>query len=765
MVPGSYSGLSTNIYQEGVRIPPIKILEGGKVNRAAMALLMANMRVPEEREGDFNASLGACRVAERRIRRIYERYGTETVHAAIRINLDRTERRLRERITQLPDGSCCYEDYLEYYEEGRLDPVLVRIELTVDGDGIVADFAGSNPQVPGVVNSSLAVTGAGVFVTVKSTLDPGGAVNDGAFRPIELRAPAASVVDVRSDAPAGAHGEVRKRAVSVALGALAQIIPERVSGDLCGTSFPNSIGGWNHRRGRQYVYYEAPAGGNGGFAGADGSSAFANVDFGSIRTIQTAESIENEMPLLVERCELRADSGGEGAQRGGLGLHREIRVLGEEGSYSVLSDRAAIPPFGVGGGTSSRSYRVAVRRNGSENVFPTPGKVTGHPVRRDDVVVMESGGGGGYGDPLERDPEAVRADVREGFVSAERARDGYGVVLDAAGEVGEEATAAAREALGRGRFRIAVRADETDPYTGVRGRRRTLRLAAVNAQRLGVGDDDLVELLGAHPAPTRRRSGPGCGSMRAKPTPGPSGWTRSGAGCSASARATRWSCAASRSPARRAAWLILRRSRTASRVGGLRRLLMACPLRSIGRRGPLRASPQPPVNSGRRRESWRRSPSRTPHSVPQTYERPSPTRAQEHRGRGVSRCGSRPCTAGGRSPRTWRTKASRPRTGSPCWRTWSGSRSHTRSRPWTGWARSAPRVRLWIPGNCGSAWKSGRSTSACSAAAAFVNQAGGSIPAGYGRPGIIWPNLRAHPRAVRAREHQVRPPRGHGAHR
>ena len=187
-------------------------------------------------------------------------------------------------------------------------------------------------------------------------------MNDGAFRPIELRAPAASVVDVRSDAPAGAHGEVRKRAVSVALGALAQIIPERVSGDLCGTSFPNSIGGWNHRRGRPYVYYEAPAGGNGGFAGADGSSAFANVDFGSIRTIQTAESIENEMPLLVERCELRADSGGEGARRGGLGLHREIRVLGEEGSYSVLSDRAAIPPFGVRG----RRERTPLPRGGSQ---------------------------------------------------------------------------------------------------------------------------------------------------------------------------------------------------------------------------------------------------------------------------------------------------------------------------------------------------------------------------------------------------------------
>ena len=206
---------------------------------------------------------------------------------------------------------------------------------------------------------------------------------------------------------------------------------------------------------------------------------------------------------MVERCELRADSGGEGAQRGGLGLHREIRVLGEEGSYSVLSDRAAIPPFGVGGGTSSHSYRVAVRRNGSENVFPTPGKVTGHPVRRDDVVIMESAGGGGYGDPLERDPESVRADMQAGFVSAERVREGYGVVLDAAGVVDAGATTTAREALGRARFRIPVRADETDPYTGVRGRRRTVRISARHAQRLGVEADDLVELLGTHPAPLR----------------------------------------------------------------------------------------------------------------------------------------------------------------------------------------------------------------------------------------------------------------------
>ena len=136
-------------------------------------------------------------------------------------------------------------------------------------------------------------------------------------------------------------------------------------------------------------------------------------------------------------------------------------------------------------------------------MFPTPGKVTGHPVRRDDVVIMESAGGGGYGDPLERDPEAVRADVLAGFVSAERGREGYGVVLDGSGEVDEAATTAVRESSRSTRHRLAVRADETDPYTGVRGRRRTVRLAPASAERLGVVDDDLVELLGAHPAPLR----------------------------------------------------------------------------------------------------------------------------------------------------------------------------------------------------------------------------------------------------------------------
>jgi N-methylhydantoinase B len=501
--PGSYSGLNTNIYQEGVRIPPIKIIEEGRLNRAAMALLLNNMRLPEDRRGDFHASLGACRIAEGRIRKLLGKYGRKTVLDCIALNLDRSERRLRAKIAALPDGQYVYEDYLEFYPEGRFDPVLMRLTLTVRGDEIVADFAGSNPQVPGVVNSTLATTGAGVLVAVKAALDPDGPINHGTFRPIRLLAPEASIVDVKLDAPAGAHGEVRKRAVSVMLGALAQLIPDLVSGDLCGTSFPNAIGGRDERRRRDYVYYEAPSGGNGAWREEDGASAWGNIDFGNVRTIQSAEALESGMPLRVERSELRRDSGGEGATRGGLGLRREVRLLHGEARYSVLSDRAVVPPFGVGGAGSAAPVKVSAQRDGREIEFPTPGKVTGYALQAGDVVVMQSAGGGGFGDPLARDPERVRRDVRGDYVSPTRAREGYGVVLTPGGDVDAAATAAQRARLAAARRRVPVAADERDPYQGQRGRHRVLRVSPRLGRSLGLAATDLVELLGRHPAPLR----------------------------------------------------------------------------------------------------------------------------------------------------------------------------------------------------------------------------------------------------------------------
>jgi N-methylhydantoinase B len=222
-----------------------------------------------------------------------------------------------------------------------------------------------------------------------------------------------------------------------------------------------------------------------------------------VRTIQSAEALESGMPLLVERSELRQDSGGEGTMRGGLGLRRELRLLDGEARYSVLSDRAVIPPFGMGGAGPAHPVAVSVRRDGDDAAFATPGKVTGHAIVAGDVVVMQSAGGGGFGDPLSRDPERVRRDVRGDYVSVERARLGYGVVLGAGGDVDVAATAAERARLASARRRFPVVADEREAYEGRRGRHRVLRLAPALAGALGVGTGDLVELLGRHPAPLR----------------------------------------------------------------------------------------------------------------------------------------------------------------------------------------------------------------------------------------------------------------------
>jgi len=503
MTPGSYSGLATEIYQEGLRIPPIKICERGEFNRAAMALMFTNMRIPHEREGDFWAAVAALRTGERGIREIVAKYGRETFLRCVAQNLDRSERRIREKIAALPDGEYQYEDYLEFYHGGSLDPVLIRLTLTIAGDQMIADFSGSSPQVAGVVNSSLAVAGAGVFVAAKAILDPHGPINSGIFRALTVRAPEASVVNVKPFAPAGAHGEVRKRVISAMLGALAQVVPDRVCGDLCGTSFPNAVGGENPRNGARYVLLDLMAGGNGGYREGDGPNVMGNIDFGDIKTVLSSEATEIEFPVLVERAALRADSGGAGRRRGGLGGSRTLRLLAEGAVYSVLSDRAVVPPFGVCGGYPGAPVRTAVIRHGVERPFATPGKVTGFPLIREDLLVMESAGAGGYGDPLDREPDLVARDVTEGYVTREAAHERYGLELGPEGTPDVEATARLRARKRAEAVRLPVMASEAEAYRGRLGRHRVVSLGRATAQALGLADGDLVELWGTNAAPLR----------------------------------------------------------------------------------------------------------------------------------------------------------------------------------------------------------------------------------------------------------------------
>ena len=497
MVPGSLSGLATEIYQEGVRIPPIKIIDRGRVNKAAMDLILSNMRVPDERLGDFHAGMAACHTAEKRIHELIARYGTETLLECVRLNLERSEARMREQIARLPDGEFYYEDYLETFGERGLEPLLLPLRLAVSGYGLIAVFTGASPQVPVPVNSTLAVTAASVFITLKSVLDPTAPINQGSFRPVEVVAPERTIVNVRHPAPAGSHGEIRKRVVAAMLGCLSQIVPELVSGDIHRTSFHNLIGGLHPRTGREYVHYEWSSGGNGAFAEDDGTSAMATIDWGDLTTVQPSEVLETRFPLVVEWSRLGVDSGGDGAHRGGLGMRRALRLAEGTASYSLLADGAVVPPFGILGGESAAPVDSFVVRDGREIRFPQPGKVGGFALRAADVVILQSAGGGGYGDPLGRPVERVAADVREGYVSAAHARHTYGVVTGDDGLLDSAATEAARRDLRAARRYLAVVDRRAPLYAeGNVSRYRICPLSAADAAALGVDAGDIVELVG-----------------------------------------------------------------------------------------------------------------------------------------------------------------------------------------------------------------------------------------------------------------------------
>lgn len=504
MVPGSMSGKATEIYQEGVRIPPIKIFEAGKLNAAAFELLMSNMRVPDEREGDFYAGLSACKVAEGRIHELCDRYGLDTLLDAVRIDLDRAEARMRKCLTGLPDGTYYYEDYLETFPGGKLEPLLLPLTLTIKGDRMTVDFTGVSPQVPVPVNSTLAVSAASVFIAVKSIYDTDAPLNQGSFRPIEVIAPEGTIVHVTRPAPAGSHGEIRKRVIAAMVGALSQVSPEKVAGDLCRTSFHNLIGGSDVKTGREWVHYEWSGGGNGGFQEADGPSAMATIDWGDLVCVQPSEVIESRMPLVVEYSRLAQDSGGAGASRGGLSMQRRIRLTAADAKYSLLSDGAVVPAFGVLGGRSGLPVGSWIEHPDNRiDDFDSPGKVAGHPMITGDRVTLRSAGGGGYGDPLERDPARVAEDLHYGYVSAAVAEKVYGVVVGKDGKVDPTATAEQRKRVKAARFMLDTVAEPDGYEAGRVSKRRICRLSPADAKKVGLNVDDLVEVDSGLAAPFR----------------------------------------------------------------------------------------------------------------------------------------------------------------------------------------------------------------------------------------------------------------------
>ncbi len=422
---GSVAADSTEIYQEGVRIPPVKLYRGGEIDDDLARTILANVRTPDERRGDLRAQRAANETAVRRLRELADEYGVETFADAIREVQDYSERRMRTEIDRLPDGTYTFEDVLD--DDGRGNEELpIRAAVEIDGDDVRVDFAGTAPQTAGPVNAVFAVTASATYYVVRCVTDPEIPPNDGCYRPVEIDTPTASLVDASPPAAVvGGNLEASQRITDVLLGAFAKVVPDRVVAGSQGTMNNVTFGGVDPRTDRPYAFYETQAGGFGGRASGDGMDA---VHVHMSNTMNTpAEVLQTAYPLAVDRYELRMDSGGAGEHRGGMGLRRDITVRGHEATFSLLADRRTRPPYGVAGGEDGSPGADYLLRDGEARRLP---QKTTLDLSDGDTVSVRTPGAGGYGDPEERDPEAVRRDVQSGKISLESAIEDYGVELD-----------------------------------------------------------------------------------------------------------------------------------------------------------------------------------------------------------------------------------------------------------------------------------------------------------------------------------------------
>jgi N-methylhydantoinase B len=411
--PGSMAGDMTEIYQEGLRIPPIKIFEKGKLLVDIFDLILLNVRVPKERMGDYHAHFASLHLGVRRIGTVYERWGAETLREAMAAILDATERQIRTGIRQIPYGIYQFEDFLDDDGFGNRK-IRIRATITVKGDEITLDFTGSAPQVKGNVNISYSGLQATVAYTLKCLIDPNVPSNEGFYRPIHIIAPEGTIVNAAFPAASAGRAQACQRVVDVIIGALAPAIPERAVAAANGSNTTAVFYGKHPDTHEYYVYLETYGGGSGGRAYKDGKDG-VQVHITNTSNLPI-EALESEYPLFIENYTLVSDSGGEGKYRGGMGLRRDVRILKHACTFSAQGERFTLQPWGLFGGMPGGTGRL-VLNPGTEREKVLPSKISKVEIQPDEVVSIQTPGGGGYGDPRERDHELIRKDLREGKIT------------------------------------------------------------------------------------------------------------------------------------------------------------------------------------------------------------------------------------------------------------------------------------------------------------------------------------------------------------
>ena len=425
--PGSYSATMPDIYAEGLRIPPVRIYEEGKINRDIVDVLLHNTRNSRERYGDLRSQYAGCVAAERRVLSFCEKYGLETYQAAMEEIVNASERLTRAAIEKIPDGTYSFEDYCDDDAIGE-EPIKIASKVTVKGDNIHVDFAGSSPQVRGGMNAPLAVTVSASCYAIKCLTDPENPPNSGSYRPIKIDAPAGSVVNPMAPAPviAGNH-ETASRIVDVIIGALAQAVPERVCAAGAGSSGVLSLGARVREEGRdrELLMVETHGAGQGANHKGDGVNA-RRVNVGNTGNTPS-EALEISFPIQVLRYAISEDGGGPGRWRGGTGIVREIK-LEHDATVTLTAERAKFAPYGLFGGEAApKSEFWAKLPDGPRRVLKS--KTAPMHFPKGTVIHFRCAGGGGYGPPNERSLEQIQADLDDGYISPNVARKSYGITL------------------------------------------------------------------------------------------------------------------------------------------------------------------------------------------------------------------------------------------------------------------------------------------------------------------------------------------------
>ena len=434
-VPGSNAADSTEIYQEGLRIPPLKLFHAGVIDETLEAMIGLNVRVPDRVLGDLRAQYAACQVGAREIGRLVARYGAAQIRAYLAALLDYAERMARAEIATWPQGTYRFTDHID--SDGLSEaPVPLSVALTVRGDGTLhVDWKGSSAQVQAAINSTLSFTKSNTFLSVRCALRGDIPNNAGVFRCIEVNAPEGSVLNPRPPAPVAARALTGYRVVDTMFGALAQIVPQIIPAAGEGGNTVVCVGG-RHPDNRPFILVDMISGAWGGRPDQDGIDAITNPSQNLSNT--PVEVLERQHPVRIEEYGFVPDSGGAGRFRGGLGLRRSYRLLADEAVLQLRADRLRFAPYGLNGGEPGGCAANWLLEGGAMRAIA--GKVT-TVMRRGELLIHHQAGGGGHGDPLTRAPAAVARDVWNGKVTVTSARTLYGVEVDADGTLDTAETA------------------------------------------------------------------------------------------------------------------------------------------------------------------------------------------------------------------------------------------------------------------------------------------------------------------------------------